>query len=192
VMDEVVSFRAGYSGYQGICGVEPDLTIFGKIIGGGFPVGAIGGRADLMDVLDTSQGKGRLGQSGTFSGNNFTLAAGLATLRALTPDVYERLDGLRERLHAGLEASFAGAGIPCQVLSAGSIINPFLTDQPLRDYRSSLTADTELLNRIFLALLLKGYHTGRGAMSLLLSTPMGVEHVDGLLEALDQVLGERD
>ncbi len=192
VMDEVVSFRAGYSGYQGVCGIEPDLTMFGKIIGGGLPVGAIGGRADLMDVLDNSRGTGRLGQSGTFSGNNFTLAAGLATLRALTPDIYERLDGLRERLHAGLEASFAGAGIPCQVLSAGSIISSFLTDQPVRDYRSSLTADTELLNRIILALLLKGYHTGHGAMFLLLSTPMGVEHIDGLLEALDQVLEERD
>ena len=70
VMDEVVSFRAGYSGYQGVCGIEPDLTIFGKIIGGGLPVGAIGGRADLMDVLDNSGGTGRLGQSGTFSGNN--------------------------------------------------------------------------------------------------------------------------
>ena len=192
VLDEVVSFRAGYSGYQGICGIEPDLTLFGKILGGGFPVGAIGGRADLMDVLDNTQGPPRLGQSGTFSGNNFTLAAGLATLRALTPDVYEHLDSLRERLHRGLVDAFDRAHIPCQVLSAGSIVNAFPTDQPVRDHRSSMSVDSELMDRILLALLLRGYHMGQGSMSILLSSPMTVGHVDGLLEALKQALAEPD
>ena len=85
IMDEVVSYRVGYGGYQALCDVEPDLTIFGKIVGGGLPVGAIGGKSELMDVLDNTGSPTGLGQSGTFSGNNFTLAAGLATLRALTP-----------------------------------------------------------------------------------------------------------
>ena len=72
------------------------------------------------------------------------------------------------------------------------MVNPFLTDQPVTDYRSSASADDELMNRIFLALLVKGYHTGRGAMSLVLSAPMESEHIDGLLEALEQVLEEGD
>ena len=190
VMDEVVSLRAGYGGYQGECDVEPDLTIFGKIVGGGFPVGAIGGRADLMDVLDPTQSGGALSQSGTFSGNNFTLAAGLATLRALTPEVYDHLDALGGRLHAGLERVFAAARIPCQVLSSGSIVNPFLTDRPVRDYRSAATADADMFDRLRLGLNLKGYYVGSGAMSMVLSSPMENEHIDGLVGALEDVLGE--
>ena len=188
VMDEVVSFRAGYSGYQGACGVEPDLTTFGKIVGGGLPVGAIGGKAELMDVLDNTQGAPRLGQSGSFSGNNLTLAAGLATLRGLTPEVYAHLDGLRIRLHNGLLDVFAGTDVPCQVVSQGSTVSFYLTDQPVRDYRSAAIApDGALFGRITLAMLLKGYLI-HGGLGLTLSAPMGNEHIDGLLAALGQVL----
>ena len=191
VMDEVVSFRAGYSGYQGVCGVDPDLTVFGKIVGGGFPVGAIGGRADLMDVLDNSGVPTGLSQSGTFSGNNFTLAAGLATLRALTPAVYQHLDDLGERLHEGLVQVFRASGVPCQVVSQGSIVTAHLSDRPVRDYRSAARADSSLARRIALALGLRGYYVTWG-LSLALSAPMGTEHVDGLLEALEEVIGEED
>ena len=191
VMDEVVSFRAGYSGYQGVCGVHPDLTVFGKIVGGGFPVGAIGGRADLMDVLDNSGVPTGLSQSGTFSGNNFTLAAGLATLRALTPELYKHLDGLRTRLHRGLSRIFREAGQPCHVVSQGSIVTAHLTDSPVRDYRSAMSADRALAERIALALLLKGYYVPTG-LSFVFSAPMGTEHVDGLLEALAEVIREDD
>ena len=172
VMDEVVSFRAGYSGYQGVCGVDPDLTVFGKIVGGGFPVGAIGGRADLMDVLDNSGVPTGLRQSGTFSGNNFTLAAGLATLRALTPAVYQHLDDLGERLHEGLVQVFRASGVPCQVVSQGSIVTAHLSDRPVRDYRSAARADSSLARRIALALGLRGYYVTWG-LSLALSAPMG-------------------
>ena len=190
VMDEVVSFRAGYGGYQGVAGVTPDLTILGKIVGGGFPVGAIGGRADLMDVLDNTQGDPVLHQSGTFSGNHFTLAAGLATLRELTPEAYEHLGALRVRLHDGLVDVFGRADVPCQVIGEGSIVNIYLTDRPVNDYRSATSMpDLALFGRIALALLLRGYHA-RGGMGLVLSTPMGTEHIDGVLEALERVLGE--
>ena len=192
VMDEVVSLRAGYSGYQGVCGVKPDLTTFGKIIGGGLPVGAIGGRADLMDVLDNTQGTARVFQSGSFSGNNLTLAAGLATLKALTPEVYADLDGLRARLHDGLLKLFGRAGVPCQVVSLGTIVSFYLTGQPVRDYRSAtLATDKDLFERIRLALLLKGYLI-QGGLGLSLSAPMGTEHIDGFLNALEQVLQEPD
>ncbi len=192
VMDETVSFRAGPAGYQGSVGVEPDLTTFGKTFGGGLPVGAIGGRADLMDVLDNTGEPTGLTQSGTFSGNNFTLAAGLATLKALTPDVYVHLDGLRIRLHAGLDQTFDRAGVPCQVLSAGSMVNPFLTDQPVRDYRSSLSEDGEMFSRLSLGLLLKGYVIGSSGMCMILSSPMGEDHIDGLVNAVGEVLEDED
>lgn len=192
VMDEVVSFRVGYSGYQGICGVDPDLTLFGKILGGGLPVGALGGKAEFMDVLDNTQGRTKLGQSGTFSGNNFTVAAGLATLRSLTPEVYKHLDELRERLRNGLVDTFEHANIPCQVLSAGSIVNAFPSDQPVTDHRSFMAVDSELMERIFMGLLLRGYHMGQGSMGMLLSSPMTVDHIDGLLEAVGEVLAEQD
>ena len=192
VMDEVVSFRAGYGGYQALSGVEPDLTIMGKIVGGGMPVGAIGGKAELMDVFDTSQEGTRINQSGTYSGNHFTLAAGLATLKALTPEVYAHLDSLRERLHAGLEETYGRAGLPCNVLSAGSIVSVYLTDQPVRDYRSAkVLPDQELAGRIGLSLALKGYQA-KGGMGHVLSSPMSEEHIDGLLGALVGVLAEED
>ena len=191
VVDEVISFRAGYGGYQSIAGIKPDVTIIGKIVGGGFPVGAIGGSSELMDLLDNSESPTGPRVSGTFSGNNFTLAAGLATLRALTPEVYEHLDGLRLRLHDGLEEVLGRAGIPCRVVSGGSIVNPYLTDSPVRDYRGEAAADKSLWDKITLGLAVKGYEA-RGGMGLILSAPMGNEEIDGLLQALDEVLSEED
>lgn len=189
VMDEVVSFRAGYGGYQGLVGVEPDLTVFGKIMGGGFPVGVIGGRADLMDVLDNSTGSALLNQSGTFSGNHVTLAAGLATLRALTPELYRHLDGLRERLDEGLRKVFRDSGVAANVRSVGSIVSFDFGERPVTDYRSLASTDKALFDRIRLELLLRGYFT-QGGMGLCLSAPMRPEHIDGLLDALKESLAE--
>ena len=191
VMDEVVSLRAGYGGYQGIAGVRPDMTILGKAIGGGLPVGAIGGSAGLMDILDNTQGAPEVNQSGTFSGNNLTLAAGLATLRALTPEVHAHLNALRERLHDGLEAAFHRAAVPCHVVGAGSIVTPWLTDRPVRDYRAALSEDSALFERISMGLMLKGHYVQHG-LGLSLSAPMDAGHVDGLIDALDEVLDEKD
>lgn len=191
VLDEVVSIRAGQSGYQGAVGLEPDLTYFGKVVGGGFPVGAIGGKAEFMDILDSTETPKGLRQSGTFSGNNFTLAAGLATLRALTPEVYDHLDGLRIRLHRGLVDVFGKAGVPCQVLSAGSIVNYYLTDQPVRDYRAAASQDKDMFDRIVLALKIKGHFTQPG-LGLSMSRPMTTEDIDGLITDLAEVLAEGD
>ncbi|MBM3933840.1 MAG: aspartate aminotransferase family protein [SAR202 cluster bacterium] len=192
VMDEVVSFRAGPGGYQGEAGVKPDLSIFGKAFGGGLPVGAIGGRRELMDVLDNTGAPTGLFQSGTFSGNHFTLAAGLATLRGLTPEVYEQLEGLRARLHKGLEAAFKKAGVPCQVLSRGSMINAYIAEKPVKDYRSARQADGAMLERIIVGLLIKGYSIGPTPMSMTLSTPMSDATIDGFLKALSEVLADKD
>ena len=192
VMDETVSFMAGPGGYQREAGVEPDLSFFGKILGGGLPGGAIGGKAEVMALLDNSEGSKGIFQSGTFSGNSMTIAAGLATLRALTPEVYAHIDTLRERAHAGLEEASRKAGQSFHVLSAGTIINAFPTDKPVRDHRSFADVDTELFERILLGLTVKGNYMGRGHMSIVLSEPMGTGDVDGLVTAFDEVLSEED
>lgn len=190
VADEVVGFMAGPGGYQVEAGIEPDLTCYGKILGGGFPAGALGGKNELMDVLDNSGPPTGISQSGTFAGNNFTLAAGLATLRSLTPEVYEHLAVLRERLHVGMQAAYDEAGIPCRVISAGSIVNAFLTERPVRNARDMALVDSELFDRICFAMTMKGYNLGRGNMSHVLSAPMTEEHIDGYLASLHEVLSE--
>lgn len=192
VMDEVVSFRVGPAGYQGMAGVEPDMTIFGKIVGGGMPVGAIGGSSELMDLMDNSETPAVVSQSGTFSGNNFTLAAGLATLRALTDDVYQHLDSLGKRLQQAIGPIFDRAGIPNQVLASGSVVNLYLTDRRVRDYRTFATHDSALFERVSLAVHLKGFALGIPPMSMMLSSPMTVEHVDGLSNAFEEALTEQD
>ena len=186
VMDEVVSFRAGSGGYQGIAGVEPDLTLFAKIMGGGMPGGVIGGSSELMGLLDSSSDT-YLNQSGTFSGNHLTLAAGLATLRALTPEVYEHLDMLRERLVAGLREVFHKAGLQAQVRGVGSIVSFDLGDRPVVDYRSLLETDRETFDLIRMEALLKGYFIAAG-LGLCLCAPMGPEHVDGLVDTIAEAL----
>ena len=192
VVDEVVSFRTGPAGYQGLAGIQPDITIFGKVVGGGMPVGAIGGSAEMMDMLDNTGPPTGITQSGTFSGNNLTLAAGLATLRALTPEVYAHLDSIGQRLAQGLDQAYADAGIPCQVLQRGSVVNAYLTDHKVSDYRRLMTSDTATTTKINLALLLKGYNLGTAPMEFMLSSPLTDKHIDGFLEALSEVLAEED
>ena len=186
VMDEVVSFRAGYGGYQSLAGVEPDLTLFAKIMGGGMPGGVIGGSSELMDLLD-SNSETYLNQSGTFSGNHLTLAAGLATLRALTPEAYEHLDALRERLVSGLRGVFHRAGVQAQVRGVGSIVSFDLVDRPVTDYRSLQATDRETFELVRMEALLKGYFIAAG-LGLCLCVPMGPEHIDGLVETIENAL----
>ena len=192
IMDEVVSFRAGVGGYQGYASIEPDLSIFGKVVGGGLPVGAIGGKSKLMDVVDTTKDTGlpTVNQSGSFSGNSLTLAAGLATLKALTPEAYSHLDNITNQLHIGMEKVFNQANIPCQVVSVGSMLNPFISTAPIRDYRALAGIDTDLTNRIHLGLLLKGVHIGRVPMSFCLSTPTQDSDIQKALDVLAEVLDE--
>jgi len=186
VMDEVVSFRAGYSGYQGVVGIEPDLTLFAKIMSGGLPGGVLAGKTELMDMLDNSTGA-TLNQSGTFSGNHLTLAAGLATLRALTPDVYRHFDVLRERMISGLERLFREAGVQAQVRGLGSIVSFDIGDRPTGDYRTLVETDRDTADLIRMEVLLKGYFIAAG-LGLCLSAPMEIEHIDGLVGAIGESL----
>jgi len=120
IFDEVISFRISYHGAQGEMGITPDLTTLGKIIGGGLPIGAVGGRADIMELFNPSRSEGIV-HGGTFNGNPLTMAAGLSTLRELTPDVFKRLSADREFFCGELRALFLKAGIPVQILESGSL-----------------------------------------------------------------------
>ena len=156
IFDEVISgFRAGSGGAQAIAGVTPDLTCLGKIIGGGLPVGAYGGRADLMDLVSPA---GPVYQAGTLSGNPLAMTAGLWCLGQLKPALYAKLAALGTRLARGLADAAREAGVAMQVNAAGSVLTPFFTDKPVRDFRSATSADTDLYARFFRGMLERGIY----------------------------------
>jgi glutamate-1-semialdehyde 2,1-aminomutase len=156
VFDEVISgFRASPGGAQALCGVRPDLTILGKIIGGGLPVGAYGGRADLMSLISPA---GPVYQAGTLSGNPLAMAAGLWSLDRLTPKLYANLAALGRRLAAGLADAAREASIALHVNAFGSLVTPFFSDRPVRDFRSATSADTDRYARFFRAMLERGIY----------------------------------
>ena len=139
VFDEVITgFRVGPGGAQGWYGITPDLSLFGKVVGGGLPLAAVGGRADLMDELAPV---GPVYQAGTLSGNPLATAAGLAALALLDADAYARLEGTATRLVDGLTDAFARAGIPAQVPRARTLVGLFFGDAPVRDYDEAKAAD---------------------------------------------------
>ena len=187
VFDEVISFRAGAGGAQERYGVRPDLTTLGKIIGGGLPVGAFGGRADIMSAYDPRTGGARISHGGTFNANPLTMAAGLATLAELGPAAYARLDLLGERLRAGVTTLFRKRKLAAQVSGVGSLFCLHWTGKRLVDYRSSRPNDPAAPLRVFMGLLNEGVilsQRGLGACSL----AMTEAEIDRFITALDRVL----
>jgi glutamate-1-semialdehyde 2,1-aminomutase len=151
IFDEVISgFRAGTGGAQAVAGVRPDLTCLGKIIGGGLPVGAYGGRASLMALVSPS---GPVYQAGTLSGNPLAMTAGIWCLDRLSPKLYRQMSMLGTRLAGGLADAAREAGIGLQVNAVGSVLTPFFTDRPVRDYASATSANTDLYARFFREML---------------------------------------
>ena len=156
IFDEVISgFRAGSGGAQAHYKIRPDLTCLGKIIGGGLPVGAYGGRADLMEMVSPA---GPVYQAGTLSGNPLAMKAGLWCLGQLKPATYKHLSALGTRLAAGMADAARDAGVPVQVNAFGSLLTPFFTAQPVRDYASATSANTEHYGRFFRGMLSRGVY----------------------------------
>jgi glutamate-1-semialdehyde 2,1-aminomutase len=156
VFDEVISgFRASAGGAQQIFGVRPDLTCLGKIIGGGLPVGAYGGRADLMEMVAPA---GPVYQAGTLSGNPLAMTAGLWSLGRLTSKLYKDLARRGAMLAAGLADAARAAKVPLQVNAVGSLVTPFFTTSPVRDYTSALGANTTAYATFFQGLLRRGVY----------------------------------
>jgi glutamate-1-semialdehyde 2,1-aminomutase len=157
IFDEVMTgFRVAYGGAQQLYGIQPDLTTLGKIIGGGLPVGAYGGKAALMDLVAPA---GPVYQAGTLSGNPLAVAAGLKTLELLrAPGFYERLDALAESLVAGLRAEADRASVALTINRVGSMFTPFFTAEAVTDYASAKKADTAAFGRFFRALRERGIY----------------------------------
>ena len=157
ILDEVMTgFRVAPGGAQTLYGVVPDLSCFGKVIGGGLPVGAYGGRAELMDRIAPS---GPVYQAGTLSGNPLAMRAGIETLDLLAePGAYERLESLSLRLASGFAAAAKEAGIPSVVNRVGSMLTGFFTAGPVTDYATASKADTKRYARFFHAMLARGVY----------------------------------
>ncbi len=157
IFDEVMTgFRVAAGGAQQRYGIQPDLTTLGKIIGGGLPVGAYGGRAEIMNQIAPA---GPIYQAGTLSGNPLAVSAGLATLRRIEKEnPYEKLDALGRRLEQGLMSAVREAGVPARLNRLGSMFTLFFTDEPVTDFASAKTSDTGRFNRFFHSMLDQGIY----------------------------------
>jgi glutamate-1-semialdehyde 2,1-aminomutase len=188
ISDEIISFRLGYQGPQQIYGYAADLTTLGKIIGGGLPVGAFGGRADVMAVFDPTGGGPRLSHGGTFNANVVTMVAGHTAMTMLTPEEFDRLGALGQRVRSGLADVIESRGVSWQVSGQASLFKLHPHPRPLLDYRSTQPTPQEeaLMEQFYVAMLAEGIvitHELAGCIS----TPMLDVHIDQVIDAADRV-----
>ena len=187
LFDEVVTLRLSSGGMQEIAGVAPDMTAFAKIIGGGFPIGAFGGKRDIMAQFDPANGRDALQHGGTFNGNSITMVAGMTAMKALDQAAIDRINALGEKLAAGVNAIFDAAGIRAQCLGWGSLQQIQWTDAPLVTLADAARANQNLgmLAELFhLELLNRGLYTSSRAM-FCISTPMTETEVETALDAIN-------
>jgi glutamate-1-semialdehyde 2,1-aminomutase len=178
---------------QQLDAVTPDLTAMGKIIGGGLPIGAFGGRRDLMQLFDPERREsGPVFHASTFSGNPLSMAAGLAAMRAYTGAEAQRLNALGDRLRDGFNRAFRDSGVRGQAAGQGSLVNLHLTSAPLRHARETVAALIEAapIGRLLhLAMLRRGINSASRLMYCV-STPMGELEIDRAIDALRDALAE--
>jgi len=190
IFDEVMTgVRVAYGGAQALYQIRPDLTTLGKIIGGGLPVGAYGGRAELMDLVAPS---GPVYQAGTLSGNLLAVSAGLKALEVLRrPGTYERLEAISEKLASGLARQAASAGIPLWVNRVGSMFTAFFTPGPVTDYASAKRSDAGAYGRFFRALLDRGvYFPPSQFEAAFLSAAHSDDDIENTLQAAAEAFDE--
>lgn len=190
LLDEIVTFRLSRAGMQLIENIKPDLTAIGKIIGGGFPVGAFGGRQDIMDQFNPLVHQNFVQHTGTFNGNNMTMTAGIAAMQCYGQDAIDRINALGDRLRAGVNAVFKTSGIRGQVLGYGSLLQIHWTDQPVhnpRDARLHALNIGKVRELLHLELLIQGVHIGpRGLLNI--STPTQTADIDFAVAAIESAL----
>jgi glutamate-1-semialdehyde 2,1-aminomutase len=190
IYDEVISFRVGFTGASGRYGGDPDMVAFGKIIGGGFPIGATGGTAEVMEVFDPGTRGPRIASGGTFSGNPVSMAAGLAAMTPMDEAAFDRLNGHGDRLRRRLNEVVRASGVPGQVTGDGSLFRVMMVDRPLRSYRDAIAPGADArAERLFYHLLDAGVLVSLNGLGCL-STPMGEREVEEIAAALEQALGK--
>ena len=186
IFDEVISFRIAPGGSQEYYGITPDMTSLGKIIGGGFAVGAFGGREDIMGLYDPTSGP-RVAHAGTFNANPATMLAGSVTLEQLTPEVYRRLAEVTEYLRHGLREVGQELEVPVQVTGLGSLFGIHFQDDTLVGYRDLAKADSGFRHNVFLGLMNEGILMAPNLVGAV-STVIGEAEVDTFVEAFRRVL----
>jgi glutamate-1-semialdehyde 2,1-aminomutase len=189
VFDEVMTgFRVAKGGAVERFGVQPDLLCMGKVIGGGLPVGAYGGRRDLMEQVAPL---GPVYQAGTLSGNPLAMAAGHAALSALSDASYATLERRGAKLEEGLSQACSAAGVPASVQRVGSMVSVFFAGQPVTDFDQAQTSDKSLFNRLFHALLARGVYLPPSALeSWFLTLAHSEDEIDRTVEAFAAALAE--
>ncbi len=181
IFDEIISFRIAPGGAQERVGVRPDLTTLGKIIGGGYPLAAFGGRRDIMELFDARR-VGAVGHGGTFNGSPVAAAAGLATLRELKPDSYVRLDALGERLRARVGAHIEGEGLDARIDLVGSLFQIGSGDSV-----TAVATGAGTPSDVFLGLLLEGFYLAPRGMGAIPAIATDAD-IDDLADAIGRVL----
>ena len=190
IFDEVMTgFRVAYGGAQSLYGVTPDLTTLGKIIGGGLPVGAYGGKKEIMAHIAP---EGPVYQAGTLSGNPVAMAAGLATLKEIRhPGFYDALDEKSARLAEGLRKAAQAAGVPAHLARVGSMLGFFFTDRAVENFEEAKSCDLDRFSAFYRAMLSKGIYLAPSQFeALFLSAAHNVEHIDQTIEAAAESLKE--
>jgi glutamate-1-semialdehyde 2,1-aminomutase len=191
IFDEVVSFRVAYGGAQEHYGVLPDLTCLGKLIGGGFPLGAFGGRSDIMALFDPTQGPA-IPHPGSHNANPVALSAGAAAFEVLSAEALTQLNARADTVRSDIRNAFGEMGIPVQVTGLGSLFGLHLTRTPVTSYRDTLSADRVLRHQIFLGLYNEGIlidPRGVGCLSTALGDPEITHFGRGLRAVLERIVG---
>ena len=186
IFDEIIAFRISYHGAQGYFGVIPDLTTLGKIIGGGLPVSAFGGRADVMAVFDSGPQNG-VRHPGTFNGYPLAMASGIATLESLPPASFTQMEELTTHLATELRTLFARHDFPAQVTQIGSLFNIHACRNPISEFRATTRQDEQLKRSIHLSLLNHGFFLAPRGMGCL-STVIEPDEVSAFVEAMERVV----
>jgi len=187
IFDEVMTgFRVAYGGAQALYGIMPDLTCFGKIIGGGLPVGAYGGRHDLMSKIAP---QGPIYQAGTLSGNPVAMAAGIATLEQIQKDgFYQALDAKAERLLSGLEQAAIKSGIPVQAKRVASMLGLFFNEREVQNFEDAKTCDLERFSAFYNGMRQNGIYIAPSQFeALFISSAHEAEHIEATIRAAEKV-----
>ncbi len=189
VFDEMISLGIAPGGAQEHYGVTPDMTCCGKVIGGGMPIGCVGGSEEVMEVFDLNKRMPYVNHGGTFAGHPLSMVAGLAQQEAMTPEVYQRLHRLGDRLRSMLRELFDDLGAPIQVTGVGQLFCFHVTPNEVYNYETASTGDADKLRQIMNVLPRHGIHqvkTSRGSVS----APMEEEHLAAYVRAMEAAVQE--